>query len=331
MDRPIGWGLLAPGGIGRAFAASLALLPDARRVAVGSRSAERAADFAKVYGFERAWGGYEQLAEDPEVDVVYIASPHPMHFEQAMLCMDHGKSVLIEKPMTTDADRARRLCQRAAERGVFLMEAYWTRFMPAIRQAEAWVRGGRIGQLRMLQADFCFRSELDPTSRLFDPALAGGGLLDVGPYVLGMASQFFGWRPDRITGAAHIGDTGVDEQNAIVLGYPGGELALMTTAVRTTRPVTCTLYGTDGRIELPAPFYNAHAARLVTPQGVEAFDEPFPTNGYQFEIAEVMDCLRRGLQQSPRYGWEESVGNARIMDTLRAQWGLRFPFEEDCP
>ena len=128
----------------------------------------------------------------------------------------------------------------------------------------------------MLQADFCFRSELDPTSWLFDPALAGGGLLDVGPYVLGMASQFFGWRPDRITGAAHIGDTGVDEQNAIVLGYPGGELALMTTAVRTTRPVTCTLYGTDGRIELPAPSTTPTPRAWSLPRGWRRSTSPSP-------------------------------------------------------
>jgi predicted dehydrogenase len=325
VDR-IGWGILGPGVIAAKFAADLRQLDEARFVAVGSRSAERAAAFAQSYGFERACGSYVELVEDPDVDVVYVATPHPFHREHTLLCLRHNKAVLCEKPMAVNEAQVQEMVACARERGVFLMEAMWTRALPVMRQVKQWLDEARIGDVRMLTADFGFRTGWNPEGRLLNPNLAGGALLDVGVYTVALASMVFGLPPVEIQAAAHIGETGVDEQTAMILRYGDGGLALLSCAVRTNTPQGARIDGTEGSIDIPA-FWRATSATLrVRGQGPK---QASGSVGYHFEAAEAMACLRGGNVESDLMPLDESVAIARTMEHVREKIGLVYPMQMD--
>ncbi|MGC9400352.1 MAG: Gfo/Idh/MocA family protein [Anaerolineae bacterium] len=320
----IGWGILGPGNIAHKFTADLARLPDATLVAVGSRSQARAAAFAETYGARRAYGSYADLLNDAEVEVVYIATPHPFHHQQTLEALRHGKAVLCEKPLAVNALQVEEMIACARAEGRFLMEAMWTRFLPVIRTVRRWLDEGQIGEVRQIHADFGFRGAWAPQERWLNPALAGGALLDVGVYTIAMAQMVFRQQPTTIQAIAHIGETGVDEQTAMVLGYPKGGLALLSCAVRTDTPETATISGTEGMIHIPH-FWNATSARLEKPD-----EEPLRVSGeagYHFQAVEVMRRLRAGEIQSPYMSWDESLTIAGIMDTVRERIGLRYPME----
>jgi predicted dehydrogenase len=323
MKDAIGWGILGAGRIAGRFASELKTLEEARLVAVGSRSADKSASFASEFGFERAYGSYAEMLADPAVDVVYVATPHNFHCEHTLLSLDAGKAVLCEKPFAVNAGETQRMISRARERGLFLMEAMWSRFNPVTVQVREWLAAGRIGEPRMLTADFGFRAAWNPETRLFSPHLAGGALLDVGVYVLALASMVFG-RPAQVQAAAHIGETGVDEQTAMVLKYDQGQLALLSCAVRTPSPHAARIEGTEGAIEIPA-FWHATTARLTRPR-----EEPVETTGtfgFRYEAAEVMACLRAGQTESQRMPLAETLAIVETMDRVREQIGLKYPFE----
>ena len=324
MTQRLGWGILGAGSIATKFATDLKNLPDARLVAVGSRSAEKAGQFARDMGAERSYGSYAAMIADPEVDVVYVATPHPFHKEHALLCLEGGKAVLCEKPMAVHAGQVREMVQSARERGLFLMEAMWSRFNPVLVQVQRWLEEGRIGEVRMLSADFGFRTAWNPEGRLLDPALAGGALLDVGVYVVALASSVFGGAPAQVQAAAHLGQTGVDEQTGMVLKYANGGLALLSCAIRTATPHTARIDGVEGAIEIPA-FWHATSARLIRPS-----QEPLETSGdfgYHHEAAEVMACLREGKTESATMPLDESIAIAETLDRVRAEIGLTYPAE----
>jgi predicted dehydrogenase len=323
MNHTVGWGILGAGRIAGKFATDAKLVPDARLVAVGSRSDEKAADFAAKNGVERAYGSYAELVADPDVDAIYVATPHPMHCEHTVLALDAGKAVLCEKPFAVTAREARLMIERARQRKLFLMEAMWTRFNPITVQVRRWLAEGRIGEPRMVTIDFGFRAAWNPESRLLNPALAGGALLDVGVYVLAYASMIFG-RPAQIQAAAHIGETGVDEQTAMVLRYAGGQLASLTCAVRTSTPQGARIDGTEGVIEIPA-FWHATTARLIRPK--EDPVEAAGAHGFQYEIAEATARIAAGQLESPLMPLDETLAIAETMDEVRKQIGLRYPFE----
>ena len=325
MGRRCGWGILGAGGIASRFATDLKRLPDAGLVAVGSRSREKAAQFAGQYGFERSYGSYAEMIADPEVDVVYVATPHPFHKEHTLLCLAGGRAVLCEKPMAVNAGEVREMVKDARRRGLFLMEAMWSRFNPVLAHVRQWLAEGRIGDVRVLTADFGFRTGWNPAGRLLNKTLAGGALLDVGVYTVALASMVFGGAPVQIQAAAHIGTTNVDEQTAMLFRYAGGGLALLTCAIRTATPQGARLDGTEGTIEIPT-FWRASTARLVRPGQdlVEASGE----TGYHYEAAEVMDCLRTGRSESATMPLDESIAISETMDEVRAQIGLRYPMEE---
>jgi dihydrodiol dehydrogenase / D-xylose 1-dehydrogenase (NADP) len=324
MKDRIGWGILGPGTIAAKFAADLRQLDDARLAAVGSRSAERAAAFAQAHGFEHACSSYVELVEDPDVDVVYVATPHPFHREHALLCLRHNKSVLCEKPMAVNEAQVREMVTCARERGVFLMEAMWTRALPVMRQVQRWLDEARIGDVRMLTADFGFRTGWNPEGRLLNLDLAGGALLDVGVYTVALASMVFGAPPVEIRAAAHIGETGVDEQTAMVLRYGDGALALLSCAVRTDTPQGARIGGAEGSIDIPAFWHATSATLRVRGQEPEQVSGPV---GYHYEAAEVMACLRGGNQESSLMPLAESISIARTMEHVRAQIGLVYPME----
>ena len=323
----IRWGILSTGAIARKFADGLAFLPDAELTAVGSRTAEAAQAFGGKYGVPHQHASYAALASDPDVDVIYVATPHNFHYENSRLCLEHGKAVLCEKPFTLNAPEAEALIAYARQKKVFLMEAMWTRYLPAVVRLRQMVSQGAVGEVRMVTVDLGFRAEINPQGRLFNMDLAGGALLDVGCYVVSFASMLMG-TPNKVMGIADMGVTGVDEQSGILLGYPGGKMALLLTALRVNSPREATILGTEGWIRVNTPFHVAH--QLTYKHGwdkEEVIAAPFQGNGYNYEAAEVMDCLRAGMLESAVMPLDESLQIMRTLDAVRQQVGLRYPME----
>lgn len=331
MPHPVRWGIIGPGNIAHKFAAGLRAVDGATVAAVASRDPRRAAEFARTHQVARVHEDYAALAADPDIDAVYIATPHPFHAEPARRCLREGRAVLVEKPLTTSAATATELIECARASGVFLMEAMWTRFLPMMQQVRAWVTAGRIGEVRMLRASFGFRAGVDPASRLFSPALAGGGILDVGVYPLALARDLIPGEPSTIAASGHLGATGVDEQSAVLLGYPGGELALCDCAIRTAGPHDAQIRGTDGRIDIPTPFWAGTTAVLYDAGGaeVERFAQDHLENGYEYEAMAVAEALAAGWLEHPRAPHADTLAVLAIVDEARRQIGLRYPFEEE--
>ncbi len=325
----IRWGVLGPGNIARTFARGLSALDDHIVVAAGSRDEARAQAFTDRHGTSTGigYGSYAALVESPEVDAIYVATPHPFHREHATLALRAGKAVLCEKPLCVNRHQGEALVAASVDSGSFLMEAMWTRFLPAVDQVLAWIQDGAIGDVRMLSCDVGFRCPWRPESRLLDPALAGGALLDVGVYTVAMASLLFGHEPLSTRAQGHIGASGVDEQCALLLRYAGGELAVLRSAIRTNTPHVARIEGTEGCITLPA-FWRATTATLERPrEKAVTVRAAFTANGYEYEAAEVARCLRAGLIESPRMCHAESLGILTIMDQARAEMGLSYPCE----
>lgn len=327
MQEKIRWGILAPGSIANKFATALQTIPDAEITAVGSRNLQRATAFAETFNIPHRHGTYTELAENPEVDVIYVATPHPFHKECAMLCLETGKAVLCEKPLTVDAEQADAMIACARKQQRFLMEAMWTRFLPAIVQVREWLADGAIGEPRLLTADKASRQPLSPETlagRLFNPALGGGGLLDVGVYTIALAYTVFG-APAQITSLAHIGKTQVDEQASILLGYEAGEIANLFCAIRTETANEARIIGTEGAIHIPE-FWQATSATLSRTGSAPVYTEfPHKSNGYEYQALEVHECLRTGKLESDVMPLDESLSIMKTMDTIRAQWGLTYP------
>lgn len=323
------WAVLGPGAIAHQFAASLSAVPGARLFAVGSRDLGRAQAFAAKYGAERAYGSYEELMDDPDVDAVYISTPHTLHCENAVGCLARRKPVLVEKPMSINARFERRMAEAARSNGTFLMEAMWSRFLPAAGRVRELIAAGAIGEPRMLAADFSYSTPPDIALRNYNPGLAGGGLLDVGVYVMALSSMLFGPHPQETAAFAHIGHTGVDEHAAMILRYAGGRLSALTCGVHALGTSEARILGTEGRLEL-SPFWSAQSVRLIRRDGgAEEFACPFHVNGFEYEVAEAMRCVRLGLVESPLMPLDESVAIMETMDGMRRKWGLKFPAEQE--
>jgi len=324
MTNVTRWGILGTGNIAQQFARGLKTLPDAELVAVGSRHATTAQAFAETFGARRAHGSYEALAADPDIEVVYVATPHTMLAENTLLCLDAGKAVLCEKPFALNAREAQEMVGAARRKSLFLMEAMWTRFFPLMGRLRDLIETGRIGEVRLLQADFGFRGAFEPEGRLYNPTLGGGALLDVGVYPVSLASYLLG-TPRAVSSRAHLGETGVDEQNAVILSYENGALALLASAIRTDTPQEAHILGTAGSVRLPAPWWQPTRMVVTDAAGEEEFSSPLPHNGYPYEAAEVRRCLEAGLLESPVMPLGETLAVMGTLDSCRAQWGLRYP------
>ena len=325
--KPIRWGILGTGNIANQFARGLAVLEDAQLVAAGSRRAETANRFADTYGAPNRHDSYEALAADPDVDIVYIATPHVYHAENSLLCLEAGKAVLCEKPFAINAAEARRVIDYARAHRLFLMEAVWTRLLPHMEKVVELVEEGAIGEPRLLQANFCFRTSFDPRDRLFDPVLGGGGLLDVGIYPVFLAHLLLG-RPLEIKTLAHLGETGVDEQAGMLFSHESGAVSVLTSAIRAELPHTAVIAGATGRIEIherwwaPSSFTlqrDGHDAVQIEPEVVG--------NGYNYEASEAGRCLREGRTESEKIPLDTTLAVMHTLDAIRAQWGLRYPGE----
>lgn len=318
------WGIIAPGSIAGKFAESLQTISDALLYAVGSREKSRAETFAQKYGCEKIYGSYREAAEDPLTDIVYVATPHPQHEEAAIMCLENGKAVLCEKPFAVNARQAERMIQSARKNNVFLMEAMWTRFLPAICKVRELLAEGAIGKVNLVCADFGFCADVDPQSRLFSPALAGGSLLDVGIYNLSFCSMVFGKQPSNIQSHMVIGSTGVDEECSVGFMYDKGQNAILHSAIRLLTPHIATISGRKGRIEIP-DFWRAQSFKLYKGDQVQEYNLPYESFGFQFEALEVQRCLNEGLKESPVMPLEETLAILQTADFIRRENGLCYP------
>jgi predicted dehydrogenase len=310
------------------FAADLRVEPAAGElVAVASRTPARAKAFAARVGAPRAHGTHEQLAADSDVDVVYVAVPHTAHHAVADLALNAGKAVLVEKPFTVNRREAEDLVTTARSRGLFLMEAMWTRFLPHAVEIRRLMAQGRLGELRLVLAQFGVRFEYDPTSRMFDPALGGGALLDLGVYTISFATMVLG-TPTEVTATADFGPTGVDVQTAVTLRYPGGRQAVTVSSMESWLPNGATIAGRDARVDVDGMFYRPSSFTLTDRHGEQQrFDGSVAGGGMQFEALEVARCLREGLTESPILPLEETLSIMETLDRARAAIGLRYPGE----
>jgi predicted dehydrogenase len=327
MDKIIHWGILGTGTIARKFAEGLQFVPEAQLVAVASRSQAGADAFEQQFVVPHRYASYEALMHDPIVDAVYIATPHSCHKDNTILCLAAGKPVLCEKPFTINAQDAEAIINIARAKKILLMEAMWTRFLPVMVRLRKMLSQGVIGEPRLLAADFGFHKDFDAESRLFRPELGGGALLDVGVYAVSLASMIFG-PPSRLTGLAHFGESGVDEQSAVTLAYDKGQLANLYSSIRTATFQEATLMGTKGRIKINSPWWKATTLTLMRDNDKDDLLElPFEGNGYQYQAAEFMRLLREKKTESEIMPLDESLAIMKTMDAVRKLWGLKYPME----
>ncbi|KNC19690.1 oxidoreductase [Arthrobacter sp. RIT-PI-e] len=328
--RPLKWGVVATGGIAAKVTGDIALLEDADLHAVSSRSQDSADAFAERFGFTTAYGddggtsGYQRLVDDPAVDVVYIATPHGQHHEVARAALQGGKHVLCEKPFTINAEEAEDLVALAADRGLFLMEAVWTRFLPSVNRAWEIIGSGELGEIRWVQADLGFTAPEDPTSRLWDPKAGGGALMDLTVYPLTWALGALGF-PDSVSAIGKLNGDGVDLQTAITLGYASGAHAQLSSSFVSACPGQATVSGANGWLrtgdgQLPNP------RELTVQTGPEPRVERFDHvgAGYTYQLREVTRCIQECLSESPTMPLEHTVRTMRLLDGVRAQLGLRY-------
>jgi predicted dehydrogenase len=327
MTQVIRWGILGTGKIAKAFAAALKDTPDAKLAAVASRTMDSATKFGQEYGAERFHGSYQALADDPEVDVIYIGTPHPMHHENALMCLNGGKAVLVEKSFTMNRAQAEDIINLARAKKLFVMEAMWTRFMPAVVEAKRIVDSGEIGKPANVTADFGFTSDAGPEHRLFAPELGGGALLDLGIYPLSMASFFLG-PVTAVKAQAEMGPTGVDMQTAFTLSHRDGGVSSCACSLRSRTPTELTISGTKGFVRLHDRFHNTEIITVTVVDGASRSERtlnlPRSGNGYTHEAQEVGRCIRAGLIESPVMPHDETLSIMGTLDDIRTQIGLRY-------
>lgn len=320
----IRWGILAPGHIARGFTAGLKVLEDAELYAVGSRSLETAKAFANEFGFKKAYGSYAELADDKDVDVIYIASPHHLHFENTLMCLEKGKAVLCEKPFTINSKQLQILVKKAREKKIFLMEALWTRFLPNIEKTLELINSNHIGKVKMLNADFGFKADYNPQSRLFDPFLGGGSLLDIGIYPVFLSLAVLGY-PDEIQAVASKAPTGVDESMSISLSYKSGALASLHCTFATHTTTDANIYGDKGKIQLKHQWFRPTTLTVTKHNEIaEELNFPAKANGYEYEAEEVMRCLNSGMSESKILGLDFSLQLMELLDTIRYKCNIVY-------
>ena len=317
--NPLRWGILGTGGIASAFVADLRLTGSGVAAAVGSRSQRSADRFAGEFGIASRHPSYESLVADPDVDVIYVATPHPMHHDHAILALRAGKHVLVEKPFTMNAAEAREIVRVARERGLFAMEAMWTRFLPHVAIIRDWLAQGMLGDLVTVIADHGQWFAEDAGFRLFAPDLGGGALLDLGVYPVSFASMVLG-PPSRVLSMSDPAFTGVDAQTSMLFGYGSGAQALLTCTLRAKSPTRAAIVGRDARIEIDGDFYAPAAVTLIPRQGdpvrVESVHEG---RGLRHQADEVARRLAAGDVESPLMPLDETVSIMETMDTVLAQ------------
>jgi len=321
---PIRWGVIGGGNVARKFIDAVHMHTRSVVTAVGSRDPGRAQAFAASTGVARWAGSYAELVQDREVDAVYIASPHPFHREHALLAIDAGKHVLVEKPLAVTADDAAEIARGARTARVFAMEAMWARFLPHRRMLQSLVEAGDLGDVVHVSANYAHYFPFAPAHRMFAPELAGGALLDMGVYPLSLAHSVLG-KPSAIHAVAEFASTGVDEQVSAMLTYASGAHASMSTSTRGLGPKSAYVLGTHARIEMERAF-NVPASLVLTTRDGERWTYDLPVeNGFQYQIAEFAGGVAAGALESSIHPLADSIAVLEVMDAIRAQIGLDFP------
>ena len=325
VSEALRWGILGTGWIASEFTQDL-LAAGLTVTAVGSRSQESADAFAQKYGIPAAHPSYEALVADPNVDVVYISTPHPLHYENTKLVLGAGKHALVEKAFTMDAGQARELVEMAAERKLVVLEAMWTRWLPHMVRIREIIAAGTLGDVRTLIADHNQKLSDDPAGRMRNPDLGGGALLDLGIYPISFAWDLFG-KPASIAAIATMTPTAVDRQTAILLGYEGGRQAVLHTALDTLGPNTAAVIGTDGWIEIDSVWYTPTTFTVYDSNGsvIERYDQPVVSRGMQFEAIALERIVASGRLAGDELPPEETVQIMETLDEIRRQIGLRYP------
>lgn len=326
MENKIRWGILGPGRIAHSFTKDLLLTRTSELVAVASRNLTRATDFAKEYDAKYAYGSYEELFNSPDVDVIYIATPHTQHATLAIAAMEHGKHVLCEKPMGVNRDEVKKMIAAAQKNNVFLMEALWTRFNPTIRKIKALVDDQKIGDLSYLQADFAFYAlDREEEGRLLNPALAGGSLLDIGIYPIFLAYLLLG-KPTKIVASSKFHKTGAEIQTSLVFEYDKAH-AMLYSGLTSNSEMKAKITGTKGSIYIHPRWHETNGFSMESNGEKEDILEPTIGKGYSYEIEEVNSCLASGKLESELWSHKNSLELIEILDQIRKQTGIVFPFE----
>ncbi len=323
----IRWGILACGKIAKKFAADLKLVEDGELIAVASRDIERAKQFAAEFPAKYVFGSYEELVNCEEVDAIYVASPHSHHHEHTLLCLNHGKAVLCEKAFAINQQQAKEMIELARTKKVFLMEALWTRFLPHYLKVRDMIAEGKLGELKGVLANFGFKPPEPVSPRLFEPALGGGSLLDIGIYPVFLAQSILGV-PDSITAKMDTAHTGVDEQCSMVFHYKNGMTANLFSTLASNLETDADIFGTKGRIRLTNRFYEPSATiqyypDIITSRTIIPIEKEAGW-GYQHEIRHVNECLQKGLTESPVWILDDTFNLMQTLDAIREQMGLRY-------
>ncbi len=329
--KTIKWGILGTGSIARKFASDLQFAEGSELVAVGSRSKKGADDFAAEFPVKHCHYSYEELVRNTEVDVIYIATPHNLHYENTLLCLNHNKAVLCEKPFAINSRQASEMIALAREKKLFLMDARWTKFLPHFIKLKEMIAAGMLGEIKAVLANFGFKPLPPVNPRLFEPELGGGTIMDIGIYNVFMAMDVLG-KPDHIDAVMTPASTGVDEQCAILFRYKSGAMAQLFSSFSTNMATDMDICGTNGRIRLTSRFYepsstieyygdgNAEKQLIAVEKG--------GGGGYNYEAAHVNECLRNGLTESPVIPFADTLLLMETLDKIRQLAGVRYPADE---
>jgi predicted dehydrogenase len=324
MKDKIKWGIIGPGKIANKFASDLMLSNNAVLQAVASRDFEKARAFTTNYGASQCFDSYEEMLDSTEIDVVYVATPHPFHFEQTMMCLRQGKAVLCEKPMGIDSGEVVQMVNEARKKRLFLMEGLWTRFIPAIEKVLESIENKAIGELISLNADFGFKGDTNPEGRLYNKKLGGGSLLDIGIYPIYLSLITLGI-PNTIKALARMSATGVDTYCSMLFDHPNGAKATLESNIESETPIEAHIYGTEGFIKLHRRFHHTQKLTLHRYDGTETvYELPYTGNGYLHEIEEVNHCLMNHQTESYKLPLQTSLNLISIIDRVKEEIGLRY-------
>jgi len=328
MKKLYNWGILGLGGIAHKFATALEVTEKGKLLAAGSRTLEKAESFASRYKAERWYGSYDQLIQDKDIDIVYIATPHNLHYELTKKCLEAGKNVLCEKPVTINFKQFDELRKLAHDKKLFYMDALWTRFLPHIERLLDYIKNEKLGDLQVLKADFGIKPPYNPAGRLFNPELGGGTILDIGIYPVYLSLLLMGY-PEDIKVNATIGETGVDENCSISLKYKNGAIANLYSTFRVNTDTSAELSGTKGRILINRMFFIPTSLNVLL-EGEPRSQHEFTVkaNGYEYEAEEVMDCLDKGLTESPRLPHTVTADLMKLLDEIRFKAGVQYREDE---
>ena len=319
-------GIIGAGWIAHKMSLGIAPLKDIEIYAIASRSIEKAKEFATEHNIPAAYGSYEEMLDDPEVDLVYIATPHSHHFAHAMLALEHGKPVLVEKAFTANAKQAEILIETARSKGLFITEAIWTRYMPLSHKIREIMESGIIGNPRIITATLCYMME--HKERIVRPDLCGGALLDLGVYALNFARMYFGTDIVKTVSNCHLGPTGMDMHESISLSYADGRMANLQSGALCLNDRQGIISGTEGYIRVD----NINCPEVVEVyrnyELVARFTRPEDMiNGYEYQVIEAKRCIESGLTESPMMPHEETISIMKQMDALRKEWGVLYPYD----